>query len=80
MHRVTLDMELSCDDAFASVEQALGGMLGVHLSRHPSDRGSRIMIAIDSDDLDVVDIVREIAWEYDPKAVQHSAILSQVRQ
>lgn len=78
MHRVTLDMELSCDDAYVSVEQALTAIPNVTLTRAPGDRGPHINVTIDTDDPDLVDIVREIAWEYDPTAVQHSLQLAEV--
>ena len=78
MHRVTLDMELSSDDAYVSVEQALDAMPNVALARTPGDRGPHITVTIDTDDPDLVDIVREIAWEYDPTAVQHSLVLAEV--
>ncbi|MCW2800231.1 MAG: hypothetical protein JWQ70_1703 [Aeromicrobium sp.] len=78
MHRVTLDMELSSEDAYVSVEQALAEMPNVALTRVAGDRGPHISVTIDTDDPDLVDIVREIAWEYDPTAVQHSLQLAEV--
>lgn len=78
MHRVTLDMELSSDDACLSVEQALQTMAHVNLRRVAGDRGPHLTVTIDTDDPDLVDIVREIAWEYDPTAVQHSLVFAQL--
>lgn len=78
MHRVTLGMELSSDDAYVSVEQALAAMPNVTLGRTTGERGPNITVTIETDDPDLVDIVREIAWEYDPTAVQHSLQLAEV--
>lgn len=75
MHRVTLTMELSSDDAFTAVELALTAMTNVSLKRLP---GRKIDVTMETDDPDLVDIVREIAWEYDPAAVQHSLSLADV--
>jgi hypothetical protein len=78
MHRVTLGMELSSDDAYVSVEQALAAMPNVTLACTAGERGPNITVTIDTDDPDLVDIVREIAWEYDPTAVQYSLQLAEV--
>lgn len=75
MHRVTLMLELSSDDAYISVEPALSVLSEVSLQRLP-DR--QLNVTIETDDPDVVDIVRELAWEYDPGAVQHSLQLADV--
>ncbi len=75
MHRVTLTMELSGEDAYVAVEQALSAMDSVTLARLPQHQ---ILVTIDTDDPDLVDIVREIAWEYDPAAVQQSLHLADV--
>jgi len=75
MHRVTLTMELSSRDAFTTVEQALSAIAHVSLVRLPK---KHIQVTIHTDDPDLVDIVREIAWEYDPAAVQHSLLLADV--
>lgn len=75
MHRVTLTMELSSKDAFTTVEHALSAIAQVSLERLPEQQ---IKVMIDTDDPDLVDIVREIAWEYDPAAVQQSLLLADV--
>lgn len=75
MHRVTLTMELSGDNAYVAVEQALSAMANVTLARLPEHQ---IAVTIETDDPDLVDIVREIAWEYDPAAVQQSLELADV--
>ena len=75
MHRVTLTMELSSADAYVAVEQALSAMANVTLVRLPDHQ---ISVTIETDDPDLVDIVREIAWEYDPAAVQQSLELATV--
>ncbi len=75
MHRVTLTMELSGEDAYTAVEQALSAMDNVTIARLPQ---RQILVTIDTDDPDLVDIVREIAWEYDPTAVQQSLHLADV--
>jgi hypothetical protein len=79
MHRVTLGMELSSDDAYVYVEQALATIPNVTLTRTTGEsEPNNILVTIDTDDPDLVDIVREIAWEYDPTAVQHSLQLTEV--
>ena len=75
MHRVTLTMELSGADAYTAIELALSAMANVSLTRLPQQQ---ISVTIETDDPDLVDIVREIAWEYDPAAVQHSLELADV--
>ncbi len=75
MHQVTLTMELSNDDAYVAVEQALSAMSNVTLKRLPR---RQLDVVIETDDPDLVDIVREITWEYDPGAVQQSLTLSDV--
>ncbi len=75
MHRVTLMFELSSDDAYISVEPALSVLSEVTLERLPNHQ---LNVTIETDDPDVVDIVRELAWEYDPEAVQHSLQLADV--
>jgi hypothetical protein len=71
-------MELSSDDAYVSVAQALEAMPNVTLARVSGESARQITVTIDTDDPDLVDIVREIAWEYDPTAVQHSLRLAEV--
>jgi hypothetical protein len=75
MHRVTLTMELSSKDAFTNVEHALSAIAHVTLERLPK---KHIQMTIETDDPDLVDIVREIAWEYDPAAIQQSLMLADV--
>ena len=75
MHRVTLTMELSSAEAYVAVEQALSTMADVTLERLP---GNQLNVAIETDDPDLIDIAREITWEYDPTAVQHSLVLARV--
>jgi hypothetical protein len=76
MQRVVLNMELSSADAFAIVEDALRSMSNVTLESPPWSQGRHLTVNIDTDDPDVVEIVREITWEYDPEAVQHSLHLA----
>lgn len=72
MHQVTLDMQMSSDDAFATVITALDALPDVGLGT-PSPRAERhLMVTINTDDPDVVEIVREITWQFDPLAIQHS--------
>lgn len=68
-------LELSSDEAYLSVEPALSVLSEVSLERLPDHR---LIVTIETDDPDVVDIVRELAWEYDPTAVQHSLQLADV--
>ena len=75
MHRVTLTMELSSDEAYFAVEQALSVLAEVTLERLPQQH---LYVMIETDDPDLVDIVRELAWEYDPSAIQQSLQLATV--
>lgn len=72
MHRVTLDMQMSSDDAFNTVVNALGAMPDVGLDAPSSTADRHLMVTIQTDDPDVVEIVREITWQFDPLAIQHS--------
>lgn len=72
MHQVTLDMQMSSDDAFATVVMALDAIPHVGLDSPSWIAERHLMVTIQTDDPDVVDIVREITWQFDPLAIQHS--------
>lgn len=72
MTEIVLEMEFSSDERQDVVVEALTGMPGVSVAAQPWDRGRRRSISIETDDPDQVDIVREIAWQFDPDAVQHA--------
>ena len=77
MHRVVLNMQMSSDEAFATVKLALSAIPDVSLTV-ARWRGERhLEVVIESDDLDAVDIVREIVWEFDALATQHSVRLAE---
>jgi hypothetical protein len=76
MHRIVLNMEMSSVEAFDIVSEALRSMANVTLESPPWSQGRHLTVTMDSDDPDVIDIVREITWEYDPDAVQHSVHLA----
>lgn len=78
MHQVVLNMEMSSSDAYAVVTDALRAIPQVTLESPPWSQGCHLTVTIETDDPDVVDIVREVAWEYDPAAVQHSLHLADV--
>lgn len=72
MHQVTLDMQMSSDDAYATVVTALHAIPDVDLESPSWIADRHLMVTIQTDDPDVVDIVREITWQFDPLAIQHS--------
>lgn len=72
MHQVTLDMQMSSDDAFDTVVTALHAIPDVGLDTPSWIEERHLMVTIHTDDPDVVDIVREITWQFDPLAIQHS--------
>ena len=78
MHQVVIDMEMSSVAALTTVAAALSSMDHVTLENPASTQGCHLLVVIQTDDPDMVDIVREIAWEYDPGAVQHSLHLAEV--
>ncbi|MFI5425809.1 hypothetical protein [Aeromicrobium sp. UC242_57] len=75
MHQVTLDMQMSSDDALATVVTALHAIPDVGLDAPGQAVDRHLMVTIVTDDPDVVDIVREITWQFDPLAIQHSLFL-----
>ncbi len=72
MHRITVDMQMSSDDALATVVAALRAMPDVTLSEPARPAERHLLVIVESDDPDAVDIAREIAWQFDPLAIQHS--------
>ena len=75
MQRVTLDLQMSSDDALATVRTALHAIPGVTFGT-PEPVGDRhLAVTVVTDDPDLVEIVREITWQFDPLAIQHSVQL-----
>lgn len=72
MFKVTLIMLMSSENAWATVVTALHDMPGVDLSPPRWTHDRELMVTIESHDPDVVDIVREITWQFDPLAIQNS--------
>ncbi|MBC7630069.1 hypothetical protein [Aeromicrobium sp.] len=78
MHQVVINIEMSSVTAHATVVAALSSMDHVTLQDPVGMQECHLTVVIQTDDPDVVDIVREIAWEHDPRAVQHSLHLAEV--
>jgi len=76
MHTITLVMELSSDDALATVVTAVQVVPDVRVGPPARTSVHQIVITIRTDDADVLDIVRELVWEFDPSATQQSVELS----
>jgi len=75
MTTVTLVMQMSSDDALATVVTALHAMPDVSLGAPGWTTHRQLVITISTVDPDTVDIVREIIWQFDPLAMQHSVDL-----
>ncbi|MGA8986874.1 hypothetical protein [Aeromicrobium sp.] len=76
MHRVVLNMQMSSDEAFTTVSLALGALPDVTIDAPGWGDNRHLIVTIDSDDPDVVDIVREITWQFDALAIQLSLHLA----
>ncbi|WP_456697564.1 hypothetical protein [Aeromicrobium sp. P5_D10] len=63
---------MSSDAAFDTVVTALHAIPDVGLDTPSWIEERHLMVTIHTDDPDVVDIVREITWQFDPLAIQHS--------
>jgi hypothetical protein len=72
MFKVTLIMLMSSEDAWATVVTGLHGIPGVELSPPRWTHDRELVVSIESHDPDLVDIVREITWQFDPLAIQSS--------
>ena len=75
MDAVTLVMQMSCPDALATVVTALREMPGVVVRTSDATDRRELLITVSSDDADLVDIVREIVWQFDELATQRAAYL-----
>lgn len=76
MHRVVLNMQMSSADAFSTVSLALGAIPDITVDAPGWNNNRHLVVTIESDDPDVVDIVREITWQFDALAIQHSLHLA----
>ncbi len=76
MHRVVLNMQMSSHDAFSTVSLALGAIPDITIDSPGWDNNRHLVVTIETDDPDVVDIVREITWQFDALAIQHSMHLA----
>ncbi len=76
MHRVVLNMQMSSDDAFATVSTALGAIPDITIDAPGWNNNRHLVVTIQTDDPDIVDIVREITWQFDALAIQHSLHLA----
>ena len=70
METVTLDMQMSSDEALETVVIALRDMPGVGACRIDRSVPRHLLVTVDLADPDTVDIVREIIWELDGLATQ----------
>lgn len=70
METVTLVMQMSTDDGWATVVTALQEMPGVELRSAAPTTSRELHITVGTDDPDLVDIVREIVWQFDELATQ----------
>lgn len=70
MCQVTLGMELSNGPAVPLVAAAVKVVDRVRLMRVPAISPLFVEITIDTEDPDMVDVVRELCWEVDPHAAQ----------
>lgn len=75
MDAVTLVMQMSCPNALATVVTALREMPGVVVRNTGGTDRRELLITVSSDDADLVDIVREIVWQFDELATQRAAYL-----
>lgn len=75
MQTATLVMQMSTDDALATVVTALHAMPSITIAAPAWTTYLQLVITIDTADPDTVDIVREIIWQFDPMASQHSVHL-----
>jgi hypothetical protein len=79
VHRVVLTLHMSSDAAFSTVRTALGAIPDITLESPTWGDSRHLVVAIETDDPDIVDIVREITWQFDALAIQHSSHLADVR-
>jgi hypothetical protein len=79
VHRVVLTLQMSSDAAFSTVRTALGAIPDITLEAPAWGDSRQLVIAIETDDPDIVDIVREITWQFDALAIQRSSHLADVR-
>lgn len=77
MPRVTLDLQMSSDDALTTVVTALQAIPDVTVSAGTLIGERHVTVTVQSDDPDAVEIVREITWQFDPLAIQHSLLLDE---
>ena len=70
MCQVTLGMELSSGPVVPLVAAAVTSIDGARLMRVPAVAPLFVEIRVDTEDPDVVDIVRELCWDVDPRAAQ----------
>lgn len=70
MQTVTLVMQMSSDEALTTVVAALQEMCDVRVTAPPRAPYPQLLITVLNGDADLVDIVREITWEFDAQATQ----------
>ena len=76
MHRVVLNMQMSSDDAITTVSTALGAIPDITIDAPDRYNNRHLVVTIETEDPDVIDIVREITWQFDALAIQHSLHLA----
>ncbi len=75
MQTVTIVMQMSSDDALATVVTALHEMPAVFVGTPGRSVFRQLVITIETNDPDMIDIVREIVWQFDGLAIQQSVLL-----
>ena len=76
MHRAVLNMQMSSDEAFHTVALALGALPDLTIDAPGWNNNRHLVVTIETDDPDIIDIVREVAWQFDALAIQHSLHLA----
>lgn len=76
MCQVTLGMELSNGPVVPLVAAAVKSIDGARLMRVPAIAPLFVEITIDTEDPDVVEIVRELCWDVDPAAAQQGVTVA----
>ncbi len=75
MQTATVVMQMSSEDALATVVTALEALAPVTVDAPPWATYRQLVITIETSDPDMIDIVREIVWQFDGLAIQHSVLI-----
>ena len=75
MQTVTLVMQMSSEEALVTVVTALHAMPTVYVVAPAWSTHRQLVITVETSDPDMLDIVREIVWQFDGLAIQQSVLL-----